>query len=196
MCIWHGVHVSVFMPVADSVGQGVRIDRQHPHAGSVGARGTGSVGDSVGEGQHSGRQQQDPDDDEGGNPSRCWLARWRFTFGARVLGARVLRGRRLVRRGGVRAGGRCSLGRVRRMRCGRHKQDSRGHKQDLLRLHRIRHVPLVVDAAREVSALEVNACAPVSMTSHPPSMKHEERETAPQRLLHRDSSCLEHEACP
>ena len=27
-----------------------RIDRQHPHAGSVGARGTGSVGDSVGEG--------------------------------------------------------------------------------------------------------------------------------------------------
>ena len=50
MCICHGVHVSVFMPVADSVGQGVRIDRQHPHAGSVGARGTGSVGDSVGEG--------------------------------------------------------------------------------------------------------------------------------------------------
>ena len=50
MCICHGVHVSVFMPVADSIGQGVRIDRQHLHSGSVGARGTGSVGDSVGEG--------------------------------------------------------------------------------------------------------------------------------------------------
>ena len=50
MCICHRVRVSVFMPVADSIGQGVRIDRQHLHSGSVGARGTGSVGDSVGEG--------------------------------------------------------------------------------------------------------------------------------------------------
>ena len=36
MCICHRVHVSVFMPVADSIGQGVRIDRQHLHSGSVG----------------------------------------------------------------------------------------------------------------------------------------------------------------
>ena len=33
----------------------ILIDRQHPHAGSVGARGTGSVGDSVGEGPHTHR---------------------------------------------------------------------------------------------------------------------------------------------